>query len=38
MGPFANGPALKWLAWMVAAVIMGLNTWLLVGTFRGWLG
>ena len=34
MGPFANGPALKWLAWMVAAVIMGLNTWLLVGTFR----
>jgi len=37
MGPFANGPALKWAAWTVAVVIMGLNTWLLVGTFREWL-
>jgi manganese transport protein len=37
MGPFANGPALQWAAWTVAVVIMGLNTWLLVGTFREWL-
>src|SRR6266511_4584254 len=25
MGSFANGPVLKWAAWTVAAVIMGLN-------------
>jgi len=37
MGPFANGPVLKWIAWTVAAVIILLNTWLLVGTFREWL-
>jgi manganese transport protein len=37
MGPFANGPVLKWAAWTVAVVIMGLNSWLLVGTFRAWL-
>src|SRR6266545_1341626 len=37
MGSFANGPVLKWAAWTVAAVIMGLNGWLLVGTLREWL-
>jgi manganese transport protein len=37
MGSFANGPVLQWTAWTVAAVIMGLNTWLLVGTLREWL-
>src|SRR6476469_4655472 len=37
MGPFANGPVLKWLAWTVAAVIISLHTWLLIGTFRVWL-
>ncbi|HKF46500.1 MAG TPA: Nramp family divalent metal transporter [Terracidiphilus sp.] len=30
MGQFANGPLLKWTAWFVAALIAGLNTWLLL--------
>ena len=38
MGQFANGGALKALAWTVAVVIMGLNGWLLIGVFRQWLG
>ncbi len=37
MGVFTNGPVLKTVAWTVATVIMGLNGWLLVGTFREWL-
>ncbi|HET8624019.1 MAG TPA: Nramp family divalent metal transporter, partial [Gemmatimonadales bacterium] len=37
MGVFTNGPLLKAVAWVVATVIIGLNGWLLVGTFRGWL-
>ncbi len=37
MGEFANGPVLKVAAWTVAVVIAGLNTWLLVGTFRTWM-
>ncbi len=37
MGLFTNGRALKAAAWAVAVVIMALNTWLLVGTFRHWL-
>ena len=37
MGSFVNGPALKVAAWAVAVVIMGLNIWLLIGTFREWL-
>jgi len=37
MGPFTNGPVLKAVAWGVATVIIGLNGWLLVGTFREWL-
>ncbi len=37
MGPFTNGPVLKTVAWVVATVIIGLNGWLLVGTFREWL-
>ena len=37
MGAFANGPLLKVAAWVVALVIAGLNAWLLVGTFRGWI-
>ncbi|MGH7629146.1 MAG: Nramp family divalent metal transporter [Gemmatimonadales bacterium] len=37
MGVFTNGPVLKAGAWSVAVVIMGLNGWLLVGTFRQWL-
>jgi manganese transport protein len=37
MGVFTNGPLLRAGAWSVALVIMGLNIWLLVGTFRGWM-
>ncbi len=37
MGPFTNGPVLQAVAWSVAAVIVGLNGWLLIGTFRGWM-
>jgi manganese transport protein len=38
MGEFVNGPIVKWLAWIVAAVIALLNAWLLMQTFRDWLG
>ncbi len=37
MGPFASGPLLRGAAWLVAAVIIGLNSWLLIDTFRSWL-
>jgi manganese transport protein len=37
MGQFVNSRSLAALAWLVAVVIMGLNGWLLVGTFREWL-
>ena len=37
MGKFVNSPLLAGVAWAVAIVIMGLNAWLLVGTFRQWL-
>jgi manganese transport protein len=37
MGEFVNSPVLASVAWVVAAVILGLNTWLLIGTFRAWL-
>jgi manganese transport protein len=36
MGAFVNSPILAATAWAVAVVIMGLNAWLLVGTFREW--
>jgi manganese transport protein len=35
MGPLAIGPALKLLAWPVAALITALNVWLLVQTVTG---
>jgi manganese transport protein len=38
MGEFANGRLLSATAWSVAAVIIGLNGWLLVGTARAWMG
>jgi manganese transport protein len=38
MGEFANSTWLKVLAYMVAFVIAGLNAWLLLQTFRAWLG
>ena len=37
MGVFVNSPILAGAAWAVALVIMGLNAWLIVGTFREWL-
>ena len=37
MGQFASGPLLKGAAWLVAAAIIGLNGWLLLGTLREWL-
>ncbi len=38
MGEFVNSAGTAALAWLVAGVIMGLNGWLLFGTFREWLG
>ncbi|HEY8195851.1 MAG TPA: Nramp family divalent metal transporter, partial [Gemmatimonadales bacterium] len=37
MGPFVNSLPLAAAAWLVAIIIMGLNGWLLIGTFRQWL-
>jgi manganese transport protein len=37
MGRFVNSRPLAALAWMVAVSIVGLNAWLLVGTFRNWM-
>jgi manganese transport protein len=36
MGSFVNGPVLTAAAWGVAVIIIGLNSWLLYGTFRAW--
>jgi manganese transport protein len=36
MGVFVNSPFTAATAWAVAVVIMGLNAWLLIGTFRVW--
>jgi manganese transport protein len=37
MGVFVNSRLLAATAWTVALAIVGLNAWLLVGTFRQWL-
>ena len=37
MGEFVNPPLVKVLAWAVAAVIIGLNLWLLTETVSEWL-
>jgi Mn2+/Fe2+ NRAMP family transporter len=37
MGSFANGRPLTVGAWTVAAVIIGLNAWMLFGMARLWL-
>jgi manganese transport protein len=37
MGQFVNSRPLATLAWVVAAAIVSLNAWLLVGTFRTWM-
>jgi manganese transport protein len=38
MGHFVNGRLLAATAWTVAVAIIGLNAWLLIGTFRQWMG
>ena len=38
MGEFVNPAWLKGLAYFVAVLIAGLNAWLLLQTFGGWLG
>ena len=37
MGALVTHPVTRVAAWVVTVVIIGLNTWLLFGTFRGWL-
>jgi len=37
MGAFVNSWPLAAAAWLVAVIILGLNGWLLLGTFRQWL-
>jgi len=37
MGDFVNKRGVTVLAWSVTAVIVGLNGWLLLTTFRGWM-
>jgi manganese transport protein len=37
MGQFVNGRILTVSAWTVAVLIMGLNSWLLLGVFREWM-
>ena len=37
MGAFVNSRLLTAGAWLVAALIIGLNGWLLFGTVKGWL-
>jgi len=38
MGLFQNRPWVKVLAWVTAAIIIGLNVWLLAETIGDWLG
>jgi manganese transport protein len=37
MGEFVNGKLLAGTAWLVAVAIVGLNAWLLFGTFKEWM-
>ena len=37
MGEFVNSRSLATVAWGVAVIIICLNVWLLIGTFRQWL-
>jgi manganese transport protein len=37
MGVFANRPVTTLVAWVVAAMIVGLNGWLLAGAVRDWM-
>ncbi|HAT55259.1 MAG TPA: divalent metal cation transporter [Lactobacillus sp.] len=35
MGEFTNKPWVKWTAWLVTAILIVLNLWLIVGVFTG---
>jgi manganese transport protein len=37
MGSFANAAWVRWLSWITAAVVIGLNTWLAYDSIEGWL-
>jgi len=37
MGSFANAAWVRWLAWITAAVVIGLNTWLAYDSIESWL-
>jgi len=37
MGSFANAAWVRWLAWVTAAVVIGLNTWLAYDSIESWL-
>ncbi|MFY9728233.1 MAG: Nramp family divalent metal transporter [Bryobacteraceae bacterium] len=37
MGSFANAGWVRWLSWITAAVVIGLNTWLAYDSIEGWL-
>jgi manganese transport protein len=37
MGPFVNPPVVKVLAWAAAAVIIGLDGWMVAGLLRAWI-
>jgi len=37
MGSFANARWVRWLSWITAAVVIGLNTWLAYDSIQGWL-
>jgi manganese transport protein len=37
MGEFVNSRPITILAWTVAMLIVGVNTWLVFGTLREWL-
>jgi manganese transport protein len=37
MGSFANTAWVRWLAWITAVVVIGLNTWLAYDSIQGWM-
>jgi len=37
MGSFANARWVRWLSWITAAAVIGLNTWLAYDSIEGWL-
>jgi manganese transport protein len=37
MGAFANAGWVRWLSWITAVVVIGLNTWLAYDSIQGWM-